>query len=73
MIGWGEITAPEEPFYHAETTETARPIFKAFIVPALLGKSVQHAAEIQGLLASIRGHPKKLDPGLVCWNAAALS
>jgi o-succinylbenzoate synthase len=56
LTGWGEITAAEDPFYNAETTDTAWHIFKDFVVPAALGKSVLHGAEVQGLLASIRGH-----------------
>jgi o-succinylbenzoate synthase len=54
--GWAEITAAEDPFYNAETTETAWHIFKDFMVPVVLGRSVQNASEIQGLLAAIRGH-----------------
>jgi o-succinylbenzoate synthase len=56
VTGWGEITAAEDPFYNAETTDTAWHIFKDFIVPTVLGKSIQHGSEIQALLAPIRGH-----------------
>jgi o-succinylbenzoate synthase len=56
VSGWAEITAAEDPYFNAETTETAWHIFKDFIVPATLGKSVQTASEIQDLLAPIRGH-----------------
>jgi len=54
--GWGEITAAEDPFYNAETTDTAWHMVKDFIVPFILGKSVASAAEIQSLLDPIRGH-----------------
>ena len=56
LRGWGEITAAEDPFYNAETTDTAWHIVKDFIVPSVLGKSVGCAAEIANLLDPIRGH-----------------
>ena len=54
--GWGEITAAEDPFYNAETTETAWHITRDFIVPLVIGRSVDSAAEIASLLDPIRGH-----------------
>jgi o-succinylbenzoate synthase len=56
LHGWGEITAAEDPYYNAETTETAWHVTRDFIVPSLIGKSVDKAAEIGTLLNSIRGH-----------------
>ena len=54
--GWGEITAAENPFYNAETTDTAWHVVRDFMVPLVLGKSVASATEIQSLLDPIRGH-----------------
>lgn len=54
--GWAEITTPEEPFYNAETTETAWHVFRDFIVPMVLGKDVSRAAEIPSLIEGIRGN-----------------
>ena len=56
VTGWGEITAAEDPFYNAETTDTAWHVTKDFIVPAVLGKTVGSAQEIPALLDQIRGH-----------------
>jgi len=56
LSGWGEITAAEDPFYNAETTETAWHITRDFIVPLIVGKSVDSAMEIGTLLDPIRGH-----------------
>jgi O-succinylbenzoate synthase len=56
LRGWGEITAAEDPFYNGETTDTAWHIVKDFIVPSVLGKTVEYAAEIANLLDPIRGH-----------------
>lgn len=56
LHGWGEITAAEDPFYNAETTDTAWHVTRDFIVPFILGKNVQTAGEIDTLLDPIRGH-----------------
>jgi O-succinylbenzoate synthase len=56
LHGWGEITAAEDPFYNSETTETAWHMMKDFIVPLVLGKDIECAAELADLLKPIRGH-----------------
>lgn len=56
LTGWAEITTQEEPFYNAETTETAWHIFSDYIVPMTLGKTVDHASEVAALLCAIRGN-----------------
>jgi o-succinylbenzoate synthase len=56
LSGWGEITAAEDPFYNSETADTAWHITRDFIVPFILGKSVDTAAGIGALLTQIRGH-----------------
>src|SRR5579862_263846 len=56
LHGWAEITAAEDPFYNSETTETAWHMIKDFIVPSVLGKEIDRAAEIADLLQPIRGH-----------------
>ena len=54
--GWGEVTAPQHPFYNEETTETAWHILREYIAPRLLGRALRCAEEISGLLGHIRGH-----------------
>ena len=56
MTGWAEITTPEKPFYNAEMTDTAWHVFCDFIVPMVLGKSIQGAEDIPALLEGIRGN-----------------
>ncbi len=56
LTGWAEITTQEEPFYNAETTETAWHIFCDYIVPMTLGRTVDCAAETHSLLRAIRGN-----------------
>jgi O-succinylbenzoate synthase len=56
VTGWSEITTPEEPFYNAETTDTAWHVFCDFIVPMVLGKDVAQAREVPALMEGIRGN-----------------
>ncbi len=56
LIGWGEITAGENPFFSHETTDTAWHIVRDFIAPLVVGHDFSTAAEIPLLLARIRGH-----------------
>jgi len=56
LHGWAEITAAEDPFYNSETTETAWHMMEDFIVPSVLGKEIDRAAEIADHLQPIRGH-----------------
>ncbi|HKN60122.1 MAG TPA: o-succinylbenzoate synthase [Candidatus Acidoferrales bacterium] len=56
VVGWGESTAGEDPFYSYETVETAWHIVRDFIWPVLRGRELTSAAEVWGLLARIRGH-----------------
>ena len=56
LTGWAEITTQEEPFYNAETTESAWHIFCDFIVPMTLGKTLDRASETPYQLRAIRGN-----------------
>jgi O-succinylbenzoate synthase len=55
--GWGECVAEENPFYSAETTETAWHVITRFIAPRVLGRPFASAGEVLGTLDAIRGHP----------------
>ncbi len=72
LRGWGEITAEEGPFYNPEFTDGAWEVVRQFIVPAILGKTIQHASDIAGLLSRIRGH-EMARGGVECafWDAEA--
>jgi O-succinylbenzoate synthase len=54
--GYGEVTAGEGPFYCHETTETAWYILSAFIVPKLLGKTIENPSAFAPFVENIRGH-----------------
>ncbi len=56
VSGWGEITAPEGPFYNYETIDTAWHVVRDFIAPLLLGRKLGSACEVPALLTAIRGH-----------------
>ncbi|MFQ5419766.1 MAG: o-succinylbenzoate synthase [Anaerolineae bacterium] len=66
LTGWGECVAAQgipEPgsenwaFYSYETTETAWHILNDFLVPVLVGRRVESAAEVVALGERLRGHP----------------
>lgn len=54
--GYGECSAGEDPFYSHETTDTAWHILSDFILPSVLGKTLQQPSEVNRLLRPIRGH-----------------
>ena len=54
--GWGECVAEENPFYSAETTETAWHVITRFIAPRVLGRPFASAGDVLGALDVIRGH-----------------
>jgi len=56
LSGWGEGTAMEGPFYNAETIDTSWLMLRDYVIPAVLGKEIQNAAEIPQLLGAIRGN-----------------
>jgi o-succinylbenzoate synthase len=55
-IGIGECVADADPFYSAETTQTAWHIIVDFIAPIVLGRPFDHPRDMLPALAPIRGH-----------------
>jgi o-succinylbenzoate synthase len=56
VSGWGECVAGEGPFYSPETVETAWHVLRDFLWPAVRGRELGAAAQIEGMLAGVRGH-----------------
>jgi O-succinylbenzoate synthase len=56
VIGWGEATAGEDPYYSYETVETAWLIIRDYLWPLLRGRGFASAADVWEMLASVRGH-----------------
>ncbi|HKD91855.1 MAG TPA: o-succinylbenzoate synthase [Terriglobales bacterium] len=54
--GWGECVAGEDPFYSAESVDTAWYILEKYLGPMLLGKSLAAGNEAPALLTRVRGH-----------------
>src|ERR1051325_5009350 len=55
-IGYGECTAPEDPFFNHETIDTAWLIISKFVGPLLAGARVDGAEQVGEALARIRGN-----------------
>jgi O-succinylbenzoate synthase len=72
VIGWGECTAMENPFYSPEDTETAWHILQNYLWPMVKGKEFAAAAEVWGLLEKVRGHTMaKATLETAIWDAEA--
>lgn len=70
--GWGECTVGEGPFYNEEYTKTAWQVIKDFLAPMVLGKDVESASEIFGLMKHVRGN--RMAKGAIevaCWDLEA--
>jgi len=56
LVGWGEVTALEGPWFSPETTDTAKHVIVNFIAPLLSGAEIPNASTVPALLLGIRGH-----------------
>jgi O-succinylbenzoate synthase len=54
--GFGECVADEDPYYSAETNETAWHIITRFVAPRVVGVEFAHPRDLFGALRAIRGH-----------------
>ena len=54
--GYGECVAEQDPYYSAETNETAWHIIADFIAPRVLGVEFEHPRDVFPALKAIRGH-----------------
>ncbi len=72
VIGWGESTAGEDPYYSYETVETAWHILRDHAWPLLKGRDFQNADAVWNILAPIRGHNMaKAGLEIAIWDAEA--
>ena len=55
-FGYGECTAPEDPFYNHETVDTAALIIAKYVAPFLANANVERAADVASSLDRIRGN-----------------
>jgi O-succinylbenzoate synthase len=54
--GWGECVSGEDPFYSSEWIESSWLTMRGYLIPALLGRSIESARDCPALLAKVRGH-----------------
>lgn len=72
VIGWGECTAGENPYYSPEDTETAWHILENLLWPMMKGKEFASAEKVWGLLEEVRGHTMaKATLETAIWDAEA--
>lgn len=57
VIGWGESSAEINPGYSYETVGTSLHVLSEFLVPEVLGKTINDATEVPALIEGVRGHP----------------
>jgi len=57
LVGWGECVAGSGPWYSYETVETAWHVLKGFLIPAVLGRPLEHPETMAQGWARVRGHP----------------
>src|SRR6202050_1111439 len=56
LTGWGEITAGEGPFYNPEAVDPAWIIFRDFVAPMVVGKSLDSPSDLPAILEPLRGY-----------------
>ncbi|MEW6129752.1 MAG: o-succinylbenzoate synthase [Acidobacteriota bacterium] len=71
-IGYGECTAPEDPFFNHETIESAWHIITKFAVPLLSQAKIESAEQVNSALDRIRGN-RMAKGGVECaiWDLEA--
>lgn len=72
--GWGECVAGEEPYYSAETVDTAWLAIERWLAPRLLGRSFEHPRQVHAALGEgVCGHRMaKASVEMACWELAAV-
>jgi o-succinylbenzoate synthase len=56
LSGFGECVADHDPYYSAETNDTAWHIIADFVAPRVLGVDLAHPRDVMSALKAIRGH-----------------
>jgi O-succinylbenzoate synthase len=70
--GWGEVTCGETPGYSDEWTDSAWVTTEKILSPMVVGKQVESASEVFGLMKMARGHRmSKAGIETACWDLEA--
>ena len=56
LTAWGECVADNDPYYSAETVETAWHVISTFLAPLVLGVGFSHPRDVFPALRRVRGH-----------------
>jgi O-succinylbenzoate synthase len=56
LTAWGECVADNDPYYSAETVETAWHVISTFLAPLVLGVEFNHPRDVFPALRRVRGH-----------------
>jgi o-succinylbenzoate synthase len=56
LVGWGECTAGEHPYFSDETVDTAWSVLLSELAPALAASDVEHPGKCPGIFGRVRGH-----------------
>lgn len=72
LTGWGETALKTKPSYGAETILTALHITRDFLIPKLLGATLESPAELPRLFNSVRGnHHARAGVEAAVWDLLA--
>src|SRR5689334_15686197 len=72
LTGYGECVAGDGPWYSYETIGTAWHVLRDFLIPRLLGASIEEPAQVWERFAAVRGHNMaKAALEMACWDLAA--
>lgn len=72
ISGWGEASIEVEPGYGSETVVTGEHVMREFMLPRLVGKTVEKGTDFPDLLRFVRGnHHSKAGIEVAVWDALA--
>lgn len=72
VVGWGEASVNTSPGYGSETIATAVHILLNFIIPRLIGKTIDSPTDVPALIRAVRGHEHtKAGIEAAIWDACA--
>ena len=74
LVGWGECSALDDPYYMGETVETAWHILKDFLVPPVLGRSWESVEQFVAFYEPVKANPfAKAGIEMAAWDLLARS
>lgn len=56
MSAWGECVASLGPFYSSDTNKGAWHVLVDFLIPLVIGKTIEHPSDMVKLMKPVRGH-----------------